>query len=196
MVTSEDGLITYAGPNDPSGAPDYQITLGTQTTAVSLIRSETSTIPNGATVLISYQHDENFTVTYTTNLIVSLTQDAVDANKHATADVIVKEAIPAPLDIEATVILIRGRDSGTVDTTLRTNLSNFFSNLRLGDAVRQSDIIDVIERTSGVSYVLVPLTKMVRAEGGTVVRETCLRIQWQKACCSLPSPPTRLWSTS
>lgn len=171
VVKSEDGLITYAGPNDPSGAPDYQITLGTQTTAVSLIRTETSTIPNGATVLISYQHDENFTVTYTTNLIVSLTQDAVDANKHATADVIVKEAIPAPLDIEATVILIRGRDSGTVDTTLRTNLSNFFSNLRLGDAVRQSDIIDVIEQTSGVSYVLVPLTKMVRAEGGTVVRE-------------------------
>jgi hypothetical protein len=172
VVTSEDGLITYAGPNDPSGAPDYQITLGTQTTAVSITRTETGTIPNGATVLVSYQHDENFTVTYTTNLIVSLTQDAVDAKKHATADVIVKEAIPAPIDIEATVVLIRGRDSGTVDTTLRTNLSNFFTNLRLGDAVRQSDIVNVIEQTSGVSYVLVPLTKMVRQEGSTVVRET------------------------
>ena len=171
VVTSDDGLVTYAGPNDPSGAPDYQITLGTQTTAVSITRTETSTIPNGATVLISYQHDENFTVTYTTNLIVSLTQDAVNAKKHATADVIVKEAVPAPIDIEATVVLIRGRDSGTVDTTLRTNLANFFSNLRLGDAVRQSDLVNVIEQTSGVSYVLVPLTKMVRQEGSTVVRE-------------------------
>ena len=116
--------------------------------------------------------DSYITVTYTTNLIVSLTQDAVNAKKHATADVIVKEAVPAPIDIEATVVLIRGRDSGTVDTTLRTNLANFFSNLRLGDAVRQSDIVNVIEQTSGVSYVLVPLTKMVRQEGSTVVRET------------------------
>ena len=171
VVKSADGLITYKGPNDPSGAPDYQITLGSSTTAVSITRTSASTIPNGASVLISYDHDENFTITYTTNLIVSLTQDAVDANKHATADVIVKEALPAPLDIEATVVLVRGRDSGTVDTSLRTNLSNFFGNLRLGDAVRQSDIIDVIERTRGVSYVLVPLTKMIRARGGTVVRE-------------------------
>lgn len=171
VVKSADGLTTYAGPNDPSGSPDYQITLGTSTTAVSITRTSAGAIPNGATVLVSYEHDENFTVTYTTNLIVSLTQDAADAKKHATADVVVKDAIPAPIDIEATVILARGRDSGTVDTALRTNLSNFFANLRLGDAVRQSDIIDVVERTGGVSYVLVPLTKMVRATGSIVVRE-------------------------
>lgn len=172
VVKSSDGVITYAGPNDPSGLPDYQITLGTQTSAVSITRTNASTIANGATVLVSYLHDENFTVTYTTNLIVSLTQDAVDAKKHATADVIVKEAVPVPLDIEATVVLVQGRDSGSVDTTLRTNLANFFNNLRLGDAVRQSDIIDVIERTGGVSYVLVPLTKLVRQANSTVVRET------------------------
>lgn len=172
VVKSSDGLVTYAGPNDPSGAPDYQITLGTQTTAVSITRTDTSAIPNGATVLISYDHDENFTVTYTTNLIVSLTQDAVDEKKHATADVLVKEAIPAPIDLEATVVLVRGRDASTVDTTLRTNLGNFFGNLRIGDPVRQSDIVNVIEQTSGVSYVLLPLTRMVRQEGGTVVRES------------------------
>ena len=172
VVKSSDGLITYAGPNDPGGAPDYTITLGTQTTAVSITRTETSTIPTGATVLISYQHDENFTVTYQTNLIVSLTQDAVDDKKHATADVLVKEAVPVPLDIEATVVLVRGRESGVVDTSLRTNLTNFFTNLRLGDPVRQSDVVDVIEQTSGVSYVLIPLTKLVRQEGSTVVRES------------------------
>jgi hypothetical protein len=172
VVKSADGLTTYAGPNDPSGVPDYQISLGTQTTAVSITRTETSLIPNGATVLISYEHDENFTVTYTTNLIVSLTQDSVDARKHATADVLVKEAIPASLDLEATVVVIRGRDSSTVDTALRTNLSNFFNNLRIGDPVRQSDVVNVIEQTNGVSYVLLPLTRMVRQEGGTVVRES------------------------
>lgn len=152
--------------------PDYSISLGTQTSAVSITRTATSAIPSGATVLISYEHDENFSVTYTTNLITSLTQNALDANKHATADVVAKEAISAPLDIDATVVVRQGRETSTVDTTLRTNLTNFFGNLRLGDPVRQSDIIDVIEQTSGVSYVVVPLTKMVRQAGSTVVRES------------------------
>lgn len=51
-------------------------------------------------------------------------------------------------------------------------MSNFFSNLRISDPVRQSDIIDVIERTTGVSYVIIPLTKLVRQIGSTVVRES------------------------
>jgi hypothetical protein len=171
VVKTSDGLITYAGPNDPSGAPDYQITLGTQTQAVSITRTEATTIPNGATVLVSYEHDENFTVTYLTNLIVSTTQDAVGLHKHATADVVAKEALTVPLEVEASVITQNGRTSADVDTSLRTNIGNFFGNLRLGDPVRQSDIIDVIERTNGVSYVVVPLSKLVRQAGSTVVRE-------------------------
>jgi hypothetical protein len=171
IVKSSDGLITYAGPSDPSGVPDYQISLGTQTKAVSITRTESSTIVSGGAVLISYEHDENFTVTYQTNLIVSTTQNAVDLQKHATADVVVKDAIPAALTIEATVVTKQGREPSSVDTLLRTNLTNFFSNLRLGDPVRQSDVIDVIEQTDGVSYVVVPLSKLVRQRGGMVVRE-------------------------
>lgn len=150
---------------------DFSLTLGTETTPISITRITSGAILSGQTVSVNYTYAENFTVTYTTNLIVSLTQEAVDAKKHATADVLVKDAVPVPLDISATVVLIRGRDRSTVDSALRTNLTNFFSNLRLGDAVRQSDIIDVIERTNGVSYVVVPLTLLVRGEGSTVVRE-------------------------
>jgi hypothetical protein len=171
VVKDSTGLITYKGPDDSSGDPDYTVNLGTQTTALSVVRTETGDIASGATVLISYEHDENFTVTYTTNLIVSLTQDAVNLNKHATADVVAKDALPIALDVEATVVLIRGRESSTVDTALRTNLANFFANLRLGDPVRQSDIVHVIEGTTGVSYVVVPLSKMVPALGSTIVRE-------------------------
>ena len=170
-VFDATGTIQYKGPNDPSGNPDYAITLGTQTEALSITRVESGSIPSGATVLVDYSHDENFTVTYTTNIIVSTTQEAVDERKHATADVLVKEAIGIPVDLEATVILIRGRDRSTVDTSIRTNLSNFFENLRLGDPVRQSDVINVIEETVGVSYVVVPLSKMVPQDDSGVVRE-------------------------
>jgi len=170
-VWNADKTVQYKGPNDPSGDPDYSIDLGTQTTAVAITRTETGDIPNGATVLISYAHDENFVVTYTTNLIVSVTQNAVNEKKHATADVLAKEGVNVPLDIEATLVLEQGQERSTVDTTLRTNLANFFNQLRLGDAVRQSDIIGVIESTTGVSFVVVPLAKLVRQEGSQVVQE-------------------------
>jgi hypothetical protein len=171
VVTSTDGLTTYRGPDDPSGDPDYTVTLGTNTTAVSLTRTSTGSIPSGTSVLVSYSHDENFSISYASNQIISQTQLEVDAHKHATADVLVKEAVPLPVDIEATLVLVQGRQPSEVDTTLRTNLANFFNNLRLGDPVRQSDIIDVMEQSDGVSYVVVPLPKLAPSANALIVRE-------------------------
>lgn len=170
-VYNADRSVLYRGPNDPSGLPDYEVTMGTQTVAASITRVETGAITSGSTVSIDYEHDENFTVVYTTNLIVSLTQQAVDEKKHATADVLVKEGIEVPLDISATVVFKRGQDKVKVDKALRTNFANFYAGLRLDDPVRQSDVIAIIEGTVGVSYVVVPLTKMVRQEGSTVAQE-------------------------
>ncbi len=163
--------ILYKGPYDPSGDPDYEISFGDQTTALSITRTTTGDIANGELVSVDYEHDENFAVTYLTNQIVAITQEAIDEKKHATADVLVKEAIPVPVDLEATVVFIRGRDFSTVDSAIRTSLTNFFGNFRLGQAVRQSDIIQTIENTEGVSYVVVPLTKMYPAIGTLITRE-------------------------
>lgn len=171
-VYNEDRTIEYKGPDDPSGTPDYTINLGTETVAISITRVESGDIPSGATVSVDYAHDENFVVTYTTNLLVSTTQENIDEHKHATADVVVKEGIAVPLDISATIVLAKGADRSTVDSDLRTNSTNFFSNLRLGDPVRQSDVIRVMENTEGISYVVVPLNKLVRQELATVVRES------------------------
>ena len=161
--------VEYRKPDDPSGSPDYEVSIGTQTVAASVTRVETGAIPSGAAVSIDYEHDENFTVTYTTNLITSLTQDAIDSMKHATADVVAKEGIPVPLDLSATVVLVKGRDPVTVDQALRSAIANFYASLRLGNAVRQSDLIAVVEKTEGVSYVVVPFSRMCRADGATVV---------------------------
>ena len=172
VVKSEDGLTTYRGPNDPSGVSDYTIIDGGQTTAAGIKRVDGGDIASGETVLVSYEHDENFTVVYTTNLVVSVAQDAVDAKRHVTADVLVKEAFAVPIDISATVVLKKGAEQSTVDQAIRTNLENYFAALRLGDPVRQSDVIAVIENTMDVSYVVVPVTKLVRAEGAAVIRES------------------------
>lgn len=171
VVRSADGQTVYRGPNDPSGVSDYTVIDGDETTPYAIKRLTTGVIPSGAVVLVAYEHAENFTVAYTTNVIVSVTQDAVDARRHVTADVLVKEGVPVPVDIAGTVILKRGAVQSTVDSALRTNLANFFAAFRLGDPVRQSDVVAVIEGAPGVSYVEVPLTTMVRQEGSTVVRE-------------------------
>lgn len=171
VVTSEDGLTTYRGPDDPSGISDYTIIDGNETTAAAIQRVSTGDIASGQTVLVSYQHDENFTVTYTTNVIVGVVQEAVDVRRHVTADVLVKEAVQVPVDISATIILQRGAVQSTVDSAIRTNLANLFNSFQIGTPVRQGDIVATIENTASVSYVEVPLTKMVRAQGSTVVRE-------------------------
>lgn len=163
--------IEYKGPNDPSGDPDFTIILGNQTTPIAIKRVETGDIASGQTVQFDYSHDENFTVTYKTNLVVATVQASVDAMRHATADVIAKDAVPVPLDLRATIVLNKGKDQAVVDPILRTNLTNYITNLRLGDPIRQSDVIQVIERTDGVSYVIVPVSLMVRGEGSQVVRE-------------------------
>ena len=171
-VYNSTRTVLYKGPYDPSGDPDYEFTLGDQTTALSITRTTTGDIANGELLSIDYEHDENFTVTYTTNQVIAATQQTIDEKKHATADVLVKGAIPIALDLEATVVFIRGRDSSTVDSAIRTSLANFFRNsFRLGEPIRQSDVIRTIENTEGVSYVVVPLTKMLPSVGTLITRE-------------------------
>lgn len=171
QVFNEDRTIEYIGPNDPSGTPDYTIIEGDQTTPVAIKRVVSGNISSGETVLIDYSHEENFTVSYTLNLIPQTVQSDVDDKKHLTADVLVKEAIEVPIDISATVVLLSGESPSEIDTFIRTDLESFISGLRLGVPVRVSDIISVIERVQGVSFVVVDTFQMYRSEGSLVVRE-------------------------
>ena len=171
-VTSSDGTILYRGPSDPSGVSDYTIVPGGQTTALAIRRTANSAIVSGQTVLVSYEHVENFTVLYQNNFVIPSTQAVLDAQKHLTADVQGKAAIQVPIDITATVVTVSGFRTSTADTNVRTNLTTFLRALPAGSAVRQSDIIAVIDNTSGVSYIESPLRKLSRGAGSLVVRES------------------------
>lgn len=170
VVTNQLGTVTYKGPFDPSGSPDYTVIEGTSTTAAGIKRTTTSAIADGETVLISYVYYENFTVTYQTNLVTSVLQQAQDDMAHATANVLAKQAVLTPVDITATVILKKGADRTNTDIALRNNLQYLVGTLKLGDPMRRSDVIGEMDNTTGVSYVVVPLTKMVRAPGYQIVR--------------------------
>lgn len=171
-VFNEDRTVEYRGPFDPSGVSDYTIIPGSQTTPLAIRRVEGGSILSGERLSIDYAHDENFVVEYTINLAVTTAQDVINENKHATADVLAKETIPVPVDITATIVKTRGFQTSAVDRGVRTNLASFFAGLSLGESIRQSDIVAEIERTDGVSFVEVPLTKLARSAGACVIRES------------------------
>jgi len=166
------GTVQYRGPDDPSGVSDYSIVPGTQTIAVSIRRTSNSNITSGETVLVDYQHTENFTVEYITNQVIPTVQLSLDAEKHLTADVLAKASVPIPVDVTATVVTQEGSRVSTVDSDVRTNLTTFLRALPSGAAVRRSDIVAVLDNTRGVSYIESPLRKLARGPGALVVRET------------------------
>ena len=170
-VTSLDGLTEYRGPYDETGASDYSIIDGSQTSPVGIQRTFGSRIQDGETVLISYSHDENLTVTYDSNLIVEVAQEDINNLKHLTADVLVKETTEVLVNIAATVITKRGYSAAVADNAIRLQLANLFNSLALGTPIRQSDIIEAMDSASGVSHVLMPLLQMSLADGSQVIRE-------------------------
>jgi len=171
-VFNLDRTVVFRGPENPSGISDYLIVPGTQTSALAIRRTPNSQIASGQSVLVDYQHVENFTVAYDTNFVIPTVQEAVDERKHLTADVLVKAAVPVPTDVTATVVVRQGVRVSAVDTNVRTNLTSFLRALSMGRSVRQSDVIAVIDNTRGVSYVQSPLTKLARSGGSLVVRES------------------------
>jgi hypothetical protein len=171
VVTNSTSTVTYASPYT-SATPDYTIIEGTQTTPLGIKRTSTSAITDGETVLMSYSYDENFTVNYDVNLVTNAVQQSIDEAKHATADVLAKAAVSVPVDLTATVILRRGAVRSTVDGAIRANLGLLFTSLGMGDPLRRSDVIATIDNTTGVSYVVVPLTTLSRGILSQVVYDT------------------------
>jgi uncharacterized phage protein gp47/JayE len=174
VVTDETGATTYVGPF-ASLTPEYTIITGDSATPLGIQVTSGSPISEGQTLLISYKYDENFTVLYTTNALVSLTESAINPDRHITADVVAKEAVNVPVDLTVTVVLENANQRrvsvDTVDGAIRTALDRYFGALVLGEPVRQADVLGVIENVSGVAYPVVPLTKMSKGDGALVVRE-------------------------
>lgn len=156
-----------------SSSPDYNVYTG-EDGAVYIQRTSSSSISNNQTVYVDYEHLENITISYNTNLVVSTLQETVDQEKHMGADVIVKEITPSPVDVKALVYLERGSNPATVDTLVRSNLIVRIESEGQGGRIYSSDLIKEIDSVVGVSHVEVPLLQLSLAEGTLVLRETVI----------------------
>lgn len=183
-----DKSIEYRGPYTPPA--EYTFVNEDVGTPMGFRATATARFVDGDELLVTYDHDEVFTIVYDTNSLVGLTQQAVDDNRHITADVLVKDAMAVGVNIKATVVINRNQVVTKVDGNVRTNLARLFGALSLGQPVRQSDIIGAIDGATGVSYVVSPLTQMCKSDGSQGVREFLLTLVEGTDYVAIPD-----WST-
>lgn len=193
-IYNADRSVEYYGPYHPESLTiqqDFEFVAENGGTPLGIRLVTGSRISEGDLILIDYEHDENFVVSYLTNSLVNVVQEDIDNMRHATADCLVKAAIPVGVDIQATIVMLRGKDRNTVDSSVRTVLSRFFGSLFLGQSVRQSDVIGIIEALNDVAYVVTPLTKLAKSDGSMVVREQLPTSRLGTDFVQIPS-----WSTN
>jgi uncharacterized phage protein gp47/JayE len=171
-VYNELRTIEFNGPE--ASDPDFEIIEGTPTTPVKIVRTSTSTIASGQIVSVDYVHDENFTVAYVINDLLQELQQVVNTQKHTTADVLAKQAVENPIDIETTVQLKKGAAKDKVDPALRSAVSLELNRKTIGQGTAQSDLINAIDSTDGVDYEVVPMARLAYADGSVRLREAVL----------------------
>ena len=150
---------------------DYLVLPEQKGNKVQIARSRNSTIPNGVQITVAYRYGEILTIVYNANPLVDIVQNVVNVTRHVTADVLVKEVLQTYVDFNISVVLKTGANSIQVISDINTALGNTFAKLQLGDGIAQSDIISVLENVNNVKSVVVPLNKMVKANGTQINRE-------------------------
>lgn len=159
---------------------DYRIISGTDTEPTALLLIESGSIVNGQEVLVSYNAIENFTVTYTTNAILEEVQEDIDDLKHACADAVAKNAVENEVDMAITVVPKSGvTNNSSLTSKINTAVGNFIDQLPIGKSLTQSDVDHVIRSIDDVDYVVLPFTRMVKANGSFIVRDFVGETQWE-----------------
>lgn len=105
---------------------------------------------------------EEITVTYNWNKTIYILQRLIEQedNKIVTADVLIKQGIEKKVDITCEIRIFSGYLFATVSSKVQTVISTYITSLKLGDDLRQGDIIHAIYSVEGVDDVIVPLTKL------------------------------------
>ena len=171
-VFNQARTVEYNGPE--TTLPDFDIIEGTPTKPAKIVRTASSVIANGQLVSVDYVHDENFNVTYVINDLLQQLQQVVNVRRHVTADVLVKQTIDNPIDIETTVQLLTGATKDRTDPGIRSNVSIDLDKRLIGQGAAQSDVINAVDSSAGVDFEIVPLAKMAYSDGSRRIREGIL----------------------
>ena len=109
-----------------------------------------------------------FVISYIYNELIGNLQTMLttDENNVVASDILLKEAIDIPVDIEMDVVKSAGYSSSTVNDLLTTAIENYFSGQMLAGGAYEDDIVSIGKATVGVDHIKIPLVKL--ALGGQV----------------------------
>ena len=174
VVKNQDSSVVY------TENVDYRVTPGTDITATSIRMIESGSITDGEYVLVSYVAIENFLISYTTNALVEDVQTEIDSMKHACADVIVKQAVENAVDFSMTITPKTGvTNLSFLTSRIRTAVANFVSQQDVGTPLTQSEVVRIIQGIPDVSWIIIPFSRMVKADGSFITRDDLGKLQFQ-----------------
>jgi len=153
---------------------DYVVEIGDGFTSTTIRRTGiTSAIGDGENVLISYDSGENIRLLF--NDLIRQIDESIssktDPFKHATADVLIKNALETRIDLKMRVKVREGFDLTETKAAIQTEIAKILNNKSLGESVFESNIISIEKEIPAVEFIDVPKTEMARADGSFVVRE-------------------------
>ena len=147
-ITVGNEPITYTEGNG------FVIIKDTTSFVATSVKSKDRLVWSSDLVPVIENLQEDYTITYTYNYLIEDLQAQLTADDVKTigADILVKETKPINVEMSFGIITLPGFDYNTVKQDVITNIEAFVNTLHLNTALRQSDIINIIENTSGVDY--------------------------------------------
>jgi len=102
-----------------------------------------------------------YTITYTYNSLIKRTQDAFDDDdvRIITSDVAIRETTRLNVGMDFDIVTLPGYNKDVVINSCKDGIESFINNFKLQQALRQSDIINIVENTAGVDYIKLPMRK-------------------------------------
>lgn len=103
----------------------------------------------------------SYTITYTYNSLIGRTQAAFDDDdvRILTSDVAIRETTRLNVGMDFDIVTMPGYNKDAVISACKDGIETFINNFKLQEALRQSDIINIVENTAGVDYVKLPMRK-------------------------------------
>lgn len=155
-VVSITGVVggspyTFIPSTDYSTNIDYTSVFSGSVDAISSI-TFTGTLPDNSSSIV---------ITYSINSLIPSLQALLnsDSNKILGSDVLVVAAFKVLIQVAASIVVLPGYTHSDVASLAVTNVGSHIDNLKLGQPVENSDLIAIIQDTTGVdSVTTLPIT--------------------------------------
>jgi len=134
-------------------------------TEVKIERIKSGNIQDTSFVNVEYTYADEVTANYVFDEQIGLLTDELKSFSHGGSDLLVKRLQTIKVDIKAFIYLYDLNLKSSVDQKIREGVHTYVNKLDVGDSLFESDIVRIIDDTSGVRNVKVDLALMTISDG-------------------------------